>query len=446
MTSAEAEKTPAQRAATGILTALPMPEDLTPSPAPANSAPWEARRPPRGRGLLRKLATLLVIGSLVALVIQAMSPRPVEVEVGVVKPGPLTVFVSEEGKTRIRNRYVVAAPLAGSMQRVTLKPGDVVKVGETVLTRIEPGMAPLLDARTKAQALARVSAATATKNRRQEALEMARTGLRYAQTNWERIKNNTDKGTISDTDRDAFEREAEMKSREVRAAEFELQVAAFELAQAQAALLQLEKPDSNGAMIELKAPVNGVVLRVQQESATIVSPGTPILELGDPADLEVEAEILSRDAVNIQPGAEVMIEQWGGAAVTGRVRRIEPAAFTKVSALGVEEQRVLVLSDFNKNSPDIKALGDRFRVEVRVAVWRKDDALLVPAGALFRVGSEWKTFLFDHGKARAQTVEAGRSDGRLTQVLGGLQTGDEVLLHPPDTVEDGSEVVKRQSK
>lgn len=420
-----------------------MSDAKSPSPASSTTAPWEAKRPPRGRGFLRKLVTLLIIGGLIALVVQAMSPRPVEVEVGVVKPGPLTVFVSEEGKTRIRNRYIVAAPVAGSMQRVTLKPGDVVKAGETILTRIEPVMAPLLDARTKAQAQARVSAATATQSRAQEALEMARTGLKYAQTNWDRIKNNTDKGTISDTDRDTFEREAEMKARELRSTEFAEQVAEFELAQAKAALLQIEKPENGGAVIDLKAPVNGVVLRVQQESATIVSPGTPILELGDPTDLEVEAEILSRDAVNIQTGAEVMVEQWGGKPVPGRVRRIEPAAFTKVSALGVEEQRVLVLSDFEKDSPALKALGDRFRVEVRVAVWHSDETLLVPAGALFREGSEWKTFLFDQGKARTVTVEAGRSDGKLTQVLGGLKAGDEVLLHPPDTVKDGSEVVKR---
>lgn len=413
------------------------------APAPSSSPPWEVKRAPTGRGLLRRLVTVLVVSGLIALLVQAMRPRPIEIESGVVKPGPLTVFVSEEGKTRIRNRYVVSAPVAGSMQRVTLKPGDAVKAGETVLTRIEPSMAPLLDARTKAQAQARVDGAAATRSRAQESLEMTRTGLKYAQTNWDRIKNNTDKGTISDTDRDTFEREAEMKAREVRAAEFALQVAEFELTQAKAALLQLEKPAEGGAVIELKAPVSGVVLRVQQESATIVTPGTPILEIGDPSDLEVEAEILSRDAVNIQPGAAVTVEQWGGEPAPARVRRVEPAAFTKVSALGVEEQRVLVLSDFTHPTPALKALGDRYRVEVRVAVWHSDETLLVPAGALFREGSDWKTYLLDNGKARAVTVEAGRSDGKLTQVLGGLKNGDEVLLHPPDSVKDGSEVVKR---
>lgn len=414
------------------------------SETPASAVPpWEAKRAPRRRGLPRKMFMLLVVSGLIAVVVQAMRARPVEVELESVKPGPLTVYVSEEGRTRIRNRYVVAAPVAGSMQRVSLKPGDMVKAGDTVLTRIEPSLAPLLDARTRAQSQARVDAAAAARSRGQEALEMARTAQKYAQTNWGRIKNNTDKGTISETDRDTFEREAEMKTREVRAAEFALQVADFELAQARAALLQLEKPAEGGAVIELKAPVDGLVLRVQQESATVVTPGMALLEIGDPTDLEIEAEILSRDAVNIRPGAEVRVEQWGGQPVAARVRRVEPAAFTKVSALGVEEQRVLVLADFKEMTPELRALGDRFRVEVRVAVWHSDETLLVPAGALFRVGSEWRTFVFRDGLARLVTVQAGRSDGVMTQVLGGLNQGDEVLLHPPDTVADGSQVVRR---
>jgi HlyD family secretion protein len=327
---------------------------------------------------------------------------------------------------------------------VVLKPGDKVESGKTVLTRIEPAISPLLDTRARMQAQANVDAATAARSRANENIEMARTGLKYAQANWDRIKNNTDKGTVSDTDRDTFEREAEMKAREVRSAEFALQVADYELAQAKAALLQIEKPAEGGASIDVRAPVNGVVLRVQQESATIVAPGAPILEIGDPTDLEIEAEILSRDAVAIQLGAEVTVEQWGGdEPAKARVRRVEPAAFTKVSALGVEEQRVLVLSDFVAQTSALKSLGDRYRVEVRVAVWHSDKTLLVPSGALFREGSEWKTFLFDNGNAKVVTVKAGRTDGKLTQVLEGLKAGDEVLMHPPDTVKDGSDVVKR---
>lgn len=419
-----------------------MPAAKPESQSTSATPPWEAKRP-KGRGLLRKLILWLIIAGVVGLVVMAMRPRPVEVELGAVKRGPLTVYVSEEGKTRIRNRYIVAAPVGGNMQRVVLKPGDEVKSGETVLTRIEPGLSPLLDVRAKTEAQARVNGATAARSRAQEALEMSRIALKYAQANWDRVKANLTGGMISATDRDTFEREAELKAREVRSAEFAVQVSDYELAQAKAALLQLENPGS-GVMMELKAPVSGVVLKVQQESATLVAPGTPILEIGDPADLEIEAEILSRDAVTIQPGAVVTVEQWGGEPAKAQVRRIEPAAFTKVSALGVEEQRVLVLSDFTEQNPALKLLGDRFRVEVRVAIWHSDDTLLVPAGALFREGSEWKTFVYDKDKAKAVIVKAGRTDGRLTEVIDGLKAGDEVLMHPPDSVKDGTEIVKRE--
>lgn len=410
----------------------------------SSTPPWEAKRP-KGRGLLRKIIIWLIIAGVVGLVAMALQERPVEVETGTVARGPLTVYVSEEGKTRIRNRYIVAAPVGGSMQRVTLKPGDTVKAGETILTRIEPGISPLLDVRAKTEAQARVNGATAGRSRAQEALEMARTGLKYAETNLNRIKGTASSGIISATDRDNFQREVDLKTREVRSSEFALQVAEYELEQSKAALVQLENP-GGGAVMELKSPVNGVVLRVQQESSTIVAPGTAILEIGDPSDLEIEAEILSRDAVAIQPGAVVTVEQWGGDPVEARVRRIEPAAFTKVSALGVEEQRVLVLSDFSAQSPALKALGDRFRVEVRVAIWHSDDSLLVPSGALFREGSEWKTFVHDktQKKAKSVTVKAGHTDGRQTEVIDGLKAGDEVLMHPPDNVKDGTQVVKRE--
>ncbi len=421
-----------------------MPDAVNATPN-ATTPPWEAKRPPTRRGLPRQWVTWLIVTGLIAAVVFALQPRPIEVELGVVQNGALTVEVAEEGKTRIRHRYLVTAPVAGSLQRVTLKPGDAVKGGATLLARIEPALAPLLDVRSRAQAQARVDAAIAARSRAKEALEMARTGWKFAQANWDRIKDHADKGAIADTDRDSFQREAELKAGEVRAAAFAQQVAEYEITQARAALLPLEPPAAGAPILELRAPVSGVVLRVQQESATIIAPGAPILEIGDPTDLEIEAEILSRDAVAIQPGAVVAVEQWGGnEQAQARVRRIEPAAFTKVSALGVEEQRVRVLSDFVEPTPALKALGDHYRVELRVAVWHSDETLLVPAGALFREGSEWKAFLFDADQARAVIVKAGRSDGQLTQVLAGLKVGDEVLLHPPDTVRDGSAVVRRE--
>ena len=250
-------------------------------------------------------------------------------------------------------------------------------------------------------------------------------------------------GTLSDSDRDRAEGEAAIKAAEVRAAEFSLQVIDYELAQARAVLERPEVGASTG-LEEVRSPVSGRVLHVMQESETVITPGMAILEIGDPADIEIEAEILSRDAVTIRPGDPVEIDQWGGdVALMGRVRRVEPAAFTKISALGVEEQRVIVLSDLVDPPEAAAALGDRFRVEVRVAVWHSDDTLVVPAGALFREGNAWKTYLYQNGRARLTTVEAGQSDGRLTEVLSGLKPGDQVLLHPPDIIRDGSAVRER---
>ena len=234
-----------------------------------------------------------------------------------------------------------------------------------------------------------------------------------------------------------------MREQEVRANEFALKVAEYELAQARAALLSLTSPAEGAVAVDVRSPVNGRVLKVMQESAMMVTAGTPLVEIGDPADLEIEAEILSRDAVSIRPGAEVQVEQWGGdESLKATVRRIEPAAFTKVSALGVEEQRVIVLCDLDRTEA-ASTLGDRFRVEVRIAVWQDKDVLLVPGGALFREGGDWLAFLLREGRALKTRVQVGRSDGRQSQLLGGLKAGDTVLMHPPDNVKDGVEAVRR---
>jgi HlyD family secretion protein len=336
--------------------------------------------------------------------------------------------------------------VGGNMRRVALKPGDEVKANETLLTVIEPGLAPLLDARTQAQTEARIQSAEAAQSRAQENLAMTKTSAQFATANWERVKKNIGEGSISVTDRENIELAAQMRDREVRAAEFALKVADYELAQAKAALLSLTTPGS-GAVVEVRAPVSGRVLKVQQESAMMISPGAPILEIGDPADLEIEAEILSRDAVGMKPGAEVVVEQWGGdLPLKARIRRVEPAAFTKVSALGVEEQRVIVLSDLDPLPPEARMLGDRYRVEVRVEIWRGADELLVPGGAIFREGAEWMSFVAKDGRAVKKTVQVGRTDGRMAQVLGGLEAGMSVLMHPPDSVVDGAEIVVKMEK
>jgi len=408
-----------------------------------HEAPWASRRDPSGRHLLRRAVPWLGVLLLAALIGWGLWPKPVIVETGVVARAPLTVRVSEEGKTRIRNRYVVAAPVAGNMRRVLLKPGDPVEAGVTVITTIEPVAAPLLDPRARMQAEAVIAMHEASRQRAAESLQAAQAAYKLAESDRERMRSVKRDGTLSDSDRDRMEAEASIKAAEVRAMEFSLRVIDYELAQARAVL---ERPADGGAgnLIEVKSPVGGRVLKVMQESETVATPGMAILEIGDPADLEIEAEILSRDAVAIRSGDQVEIEQWGGEeSLKARVRRVEPAAFTKISALGVEEQRVIVLCDLLDPPETARALGDRFRVEVRVAVWHDDDVLAAPAGALFREGNTWKTFIHQNGRARLAAIEAGRSDGRLTQVLSGLKEGDKVLLHPPDTIADGTRIVMR---
>lgn len=414
------------------------------SETPAGSAPWEAQRSPLGKNLLRKLVPWLLVLAILGLIVWGLWPKPVIVETGKAARSALTVSISEEGKTRVRNRYTIAAPISGTMRRVTLRPGDEVKAGETLLTSIEPLAAPLLDSRTRLQAEAAISMREAARQQAAESLDALRSSLKMAESDRDRIRALRGAGSVSDSDRERAEGTASIKAAEVRAAEFSGQIADFELAQARAAL---ERPEANtaGNLVAVKSPVSGRVLKVMQESETVVSPGMAILEIGDAADLEIEAEILSRDAVSIRPGDAVEIEQWGGEMpLKGRVRRVEPAAFTKFSALGVEEQRVIVLSDLTDPPEAARALGDRFRVEVRVAIWHGDDVLTVPAGALFREGNAWKTYRFLGGVAQLSTVEVGHSDGRFTEILKELQAGDEVLLHPPDTVKDQTRVQKRQ--
>ena len=413
------------------------------SNTPAENAPWEVKHVPSNKHRVRRTLPWLGGLLLVWLIGWGLWPQPVLIETGVVTRSALTVRVAEEGKTRVRNRYVVAAPVAGKMRRVTLKPGDPVTAGTTVLTAIEPVAAPLLDPRARTQAEALVALHEASRGRAGEALAAANTALQLTVADRDRMLAVRQQGSLSESDRDRMKAEALIKAAEVRAAEFALQVSAYELAQARAAL---DRPANNSSnnLLEVKSPVTGCVLKVMQESETIVAPGSQILEIGDPSDIEIEAEILSRDAVTIAPGATVEIDQWGGdQPLGGRVRRIEPAAFTKISALGVEEQRVIVLSDLVAPPATAKALGDRYRVEVRVAVWHADEVLVVPAGALFREGNQWKTFIYQNNKARLTSVQTGHSDGHLTEVRGGLQPGTKVLLHPPDTVKDGTAVKER---
>jgi HlyD family secretion protein len=394
----------------------------------------------------RRLIPIVIGVAVLAAIISALRPSPIPVEVATVTTGPLTVSVLEEGKTRIRHRYVISPPVAGLLERVDLRAGVAIKAGETVLATIQPQPSSFLDPRSQAEAEARVKAADAARMQRGMQMERAKSSLQLAEKDLARANDLKQSGAIATKEWDAAESQVNVLTRELSAAEFAMQVAEFEFAQAQAALLmQAKNPASDKVeAYKIVSPVNGFVLNVYEESSRVMTPGTPIMEVGDPNDLEAEIELLSSDAVGVQPGAMVSIEQWGGEKpLRARVTVVEPGGFTKISALGVEEQRVKVRVEFIDALPPGMFLGDRYRVEARIITWHNDSVLQVPTGALFRRGSDWMTFLEKGGKARISKVEIFHNNGTAAEVVGGLTQGQRVIVHPPDAVADGKSVKAR---
>ena len=362
---------------------------------------------------------------LVALLALGLRPRPATVETARAALGPLRATVSEEGKTRIRQRYVVSSPVTGQLRRVPFKPGAEIAAGNVVAV-IEPMAATPLDPRSRALAEARRTAATA-------ALEKSRAAYVLAANELHRMERMFAEKTVSPQDLESTQMRETAAARDVIAAEGALRAAEAELAEA--------VPGATPALIEVRAPVAGRVLHVFQESERPVTAGTPLLDVGDPADLEVVIELLSRDGAAIAAGTPVELEQWGGPKpLQARVRLVEPAAFTKISALGVEEQRVNVVADITTPLAERQTLGDNFRVEARVIVWESARVLKVPVSALFRRGSTWSAYVVRHGQAVLVPVTAGRSSGTETEVTEGLKEGDEVILYPGDRVTDGQRV------
>ena len=401
---------------------------------------------PRRKGLWRKLLIYAIGLGLAAFIITGMIPKPIEVEAATVSRGPLTVTVLEEGKTRIRSRYVVSPPIAGYLRRVPVRAGDPIEAGKTVLAVIQAAPSSFLDPRAKAQAEAAVHSAEAARMQRNEQVQSSESELELAKKELQRADQLRKKGAIAVQEFDTASNRVDMLQNQLGSSRFALKVAEFELEQAKAALVQAESdPSEDGQPIEVKAAVSGFVLNVYEESARPVTPGLPIMEVGDPRDLEAEIELLSSDAVNVKPGAEVSIEQWGGGEpLEGKVVLVEPGAFLKVSALGVEEQRVKVRVNFT-NLPD-GMLGDRYRVEARIVTWKGENVLQVPTGALFRRGNQWMTFVLADGKANLTKVNITHSNGVAAEVKDGLQEGQQVILHPPDSVSDGVAVKARPEK
>lgn len=417
----------------------------TDSPPAAPASPPETKSRPRKPRTWRKTIPWILGGGLLALIIYSLRPQPLEVETAVVTMGPLTVSVLEEGKTRIRHRYLITTPVTGMLQRVEHRAGARIEAGKTILATLEAEPSGFLNPRAKAEAEARVQAAEAVKMQRETQIERARYSLELAGKEFARARELKQSGAIAIREWDSAENQVNILQRELHTAEFALRVAEFETVQAKAALLQTENPVAGrNEPYRIIAPVSGFVLNIMEESARLVTPGTVIMEVGDPTDLEAEIELLSSDAVGVQPGADVNIEQWGGdVPLRGKVSVVEPGGYTKISALGVEEQRVKVRVDFLDALPAGKWLGDRYRVEARIVTWHGENVLQVPTGALFRRGGDWMTFVVDGQAVRQVVIGVAHNNGTAAEITGGLTTGQQVVLHPPDALTEGSKVTAR---
>jgi HlyD family secretion protein len=399
-----------------------------PEPPPSRPAQKRNNTGHRQRRWLPYAGALVVAG----LIIAGLWPQPVPVETAAATVGRLRATVNEEGKTRIRQRYVVSAPVAGQLRRVDFKAGAEIKAGETVVAVIDPLAPNPLDARARSLAEARRDTAAAN-------LEKARAEHDFASKELQRFQTLYAEKTVSVQERDTAEFREKSAAKNEAAAESALRQTEAELAEFSPGNTRSAGPAR--LPLEVKAPVNGRVLRVFEENSRVVAAGTPLVEVGDPSDLEVVIEVLSRDGAAIQPGSKVELEQWGGGeALEARVRLVEPAAFTKVSALGVEEQRVNVVADLLTPPERRRSVGDNFRVEAKIIVWETDQALKVPAGALFRRGETWAAFVLNGNHAHLRKLKVGRSSGTETQILEGIKSGEEVILYPGGRVQDGQRV------
>ncbi len=393
----------------------------------------------------------LWIGGLIAIVaiglFLALRPRPVPVDAAEIQKGPIEVTIDEEGVTMVREVYMVSAPIAGRLRRTPLKVGDEVTAKKSVVAKIEPVAPAFLDERARKSAEASVRAAEAAAKLAEAQVKRAEAELDFARTDLQRSEELAKRNTISERALDQARLEFKTRGAALRSAEAELEVKRRQLESARANLIEPGDDlasESAPCCVQVYSPVSGRVLEIVHESEKVLPAGTSLVEIGNPRDLEIVVDLLSSDAVRVKPGAMAKIEGWGGAVLNARVRRIEPTGFLKVSALGIEEQRVKVRLDLVDEYEKWDRLGHDYRVLVRIMLWRADDAVIVPLSALFRKGESWAVFRIDDGVARLTTINIGQRNSRLAEVKGGLSPGDRVVLHPSDRLNDKVRVVERE--
>jgi HlyD family secretion protein len=376
-------------------------------------------------------------------------PRPIAVESATLAKGYMEVTVEEEGRTRVRSVYTVSAPLAGRVLRTPRMVGDEVFAEETVVAVMAPPEPGLLDIRSREQLEAALAAAEAALGLAEHEVQRLVSALDFARSELDRTEALARRGVASATALDRARVDVELNEHALASARAQLDVRRSERASI-AARLATHEPAAGGAAagwaIPLRAPASGNVLRILQESEAVVPAGAPLIEIGDPRDLEVVADLLSTEAVRLEIGAPVRIDGWGGPPIRGELVRIDPAGFTRVSALGIDEQRVRVTIDLVDPPETWSRLGHDFRVIVHVTQWSAEDVLTVPVAALFRRQDGWSVFRIESGRARAVPVEVGRRNDRAAEVLAGLDDGEVVILHPSDRIVDGVAVADRAAR
>jgi HlyD family secretion protein len=397
------------------------------------------------RRLFVWIPVLLVAGIAIAILFR---PVAVPVDLVTVESGALSVTITDEGKTRVKDVFVVSAPVPGLMRRIDLEPGDPVKAGETVVARIEPSDPSFLDVRTQAEAQAAVRAAEASQKYSAAQVRRAEAELDFAEAEYKRYQGLAERNTVSANDLDAARRRARTASAAIEEAKASLNVSRSELEQARAKLMApnstRESSGEDCECINAYSPVSGTILRVLKKSEGVVTSGTPLAEIGDPTRLEIVVDLLSTDAVRVDIGQRVLIEAWGGEqALEGTVTRIEPFGFTKVSALGIEEQRVNVRIDLVDPPERWIRLGHGYRVEPRIILAEADDVITVPRAALFRDGNQWAVFVAENGAAVLRIVKLGLANAFAAEITAGLEIGEKVVLQPSDRVSAGSRLQPR---
>ncbi len=385
---------------------------------------------------------VLVALAALALLVLALRPSPTVVNSAVVVADRFVESVDEEGRTRLRDPYTISAPIAGYLQRVQPEPGDEVELG-AVMFRMEPHPAPALDARSLEQARENLAAARARRQTAEANLETAFADAEFAASEYERYRELHERGLVSTAEMERARSTRDRQRAAARAAEHAVEVAGFEIESARALvdIASGERPPEDQPQLEVRSPIGGVVLRRHRCCEGAVAAGEPVLDVGSLADLEVQVDLLSMAAVRVRPDMRVEMTGWGGdQALMGTVRRVEPAGFTRVSALGVDEQRVPVIIDFDEPERAFEKLGVGYRVEAEFILWEGEEVLQVPTSALFRRDGEWHVFVVDNGRARLRRIETGRRSGLTVQVVEGLEPGEAVITHPGEQIGDGARV------